>query len=114
MDGATPPTDSEMHIDASLDPERIGAIVGVIIDAVDGWSKANGGTSTADEVTEALCCNLCSIMQQAPNDVARAALANRAIEFIMRNCRVEPSVVLAFRVWRRANGLAGVKVEGSA
>ncbi|CAB4167845.1 hypothetical protein UFOVP860_56 [uncultured Caudovirales phage] len=71
---------------------------------------------------DAVLANLCTIIREAPGDAFKAALTERALEFIMRNSSVPPAAVLSARLARRhddavrlrAHPLAGTKTEGSA
>lgn len=103
-----------MMVRSDVDPKRLESITSMLIDSVDDWARANGGTATAQEAVEGYLCAACKVMQHAPDNSYKAMLADHAIELIMANCGVEPSVVLAYRLWKRTGGLHGLKPEGSA
>lgn len=102
-------------LNRDVEQERVKGLTDACIDAMDEWAtKKGGGKFTSLEGIEAAAMNLCIMTQRAPDDVTTAELANRAIEFIVRNCGVDPAFLLAFRAVRRASSLEGVQPKGSA
>ena len=106
------------HFDGNgdVDNTRVTSLCDAGIDAMDRWSDEKGGGAgySANEAIDALSMNICVVTQRSPDDATTAYLANRAIEFIMRNCGVDPAFLLAFRAVERANSLERIQPEGSA
>lgn len=105
-----------------VDAERVVAINTAIVDAV---AKVYGGEDEPKngyDLLEGVLANLCTIIHSAPDEATRAALTERALEFIMRNSSIPPAAILSARLARRheaavrlrAHPLAGTKTEGSA
>lgn len=105
-----------MLISAEVDPERVAAIHGVIVDAVDAWAASHGGTCTPAEVSEALLCDLCQIVRAAPDELTKLELIDNALQFVMRNAGLEPFAVLSYRASKRAAdaAMAAMPAEGTA
>jgi len=108
--------DTEMLIDSSLDAERVVAIQGAIVEAVDEWGLRNGCRIEAGELLTALLCDVCNVMRRALDDNRRAEMVSDAVDFIMKNAGA--SAPLVFATWlarhRDDGGLAGVATEGNA
>lgn len=101
----------ELTIDPDVDPAKVLALAGALVDATTKWREANT-CDDASVLLEALLCNVADILQGAPTELDRAKLANHCIAFVMRNCGADPKVVWAAHLASR--GLEAAKPAGSA
>jgi len=106
-------TDGVMLINPDVDGADVLALQAIVVDAVEAWHDKTGKPRVAALALESLLCNVCDVIQGAPDEATRAAMTSRAFEFIMRNCGVEPTVV-----WERhmltKHGVGAMEPEGSA
>lgn len=94
-------TDGTMTISTDVDADRVSALQAAVVDAVQAWHDNAGIARDVGPLFEALLCNLCDLIQAAPDDNMRCSLADHAFEFVLRNCGVEPMAVLAYRATKR-------------
>lgn len=85
----------EMLISADIDADHVRQLAAVFVTASDEWHDKSGKPKLAREMAEATLVNLCDILQGAPDAPTRAAMANQAIAFIIRNCGASPAEVFA-------------------
>lgn len=106
---------STLHIDAGLNAQRVTDIHGAIVAAVDRLARQRGTQWTAQEIAEALLCDLCQIFQGAPDPEQRFALTNNAFEFITRNFGGNPFELLVYRASLRRGPVDSIgATEGEA
>lgn len=109
-------------IGADTDPVAVSAVNDATVVAFEAMYETFDGAKRARDVLEGMLCAACSVIQDAPDEATRAALADRAICFIVRNSGMPAAALLSARLARRhaaairdrANPLATIKPEGSA
>lgn len=105
--------DTVMLIAPDLDAEHVLQLAAAFVTASDEWHDKTGKPRLAREMAEATLCNLCDILQGAPDTATRAAMAAQAIAFIVRNSGADPADVRLAHL-ATMQGIAAFGPVGSA
>lgn len=102
-----------MAIRSDVDVQHVQDLSNAITAMCDKWHVDTGKPANADEIIEALLCGICEIIQQGPDELTRAMLAQQAMRFIMRNSNINPFAILeAFVAATRT--LGNIEPQGTA
>lgn len=90
---AAQPEGPAISISADVDGEHVVHLAAAFVHANDEWHDKSGKPRLARELMEALLCNVCDVLQGAPDTRIRAAMAAQAIAFIVRHSGADPADV---------------------